>query len=287
MNIFQVLDRNSKIARLIRETTGECWVSPFFCNTRLHVRPRIICEASWSRVLSNAVLNRMFPPERDTIELDHYTKFAGFEGIVSSGQLRLYWIRKRVSEHEITSFAAAHRLQGYVSTNNRSPVYIEISEELFYCSFTRPGAGNEQQLWNDFGGNDRGVRLRFRLTPGAADLRPMYYEGRKPTLLATLNEQLETETGRIFLPHSISKICAFYLPLGYQDEAEVRLLLKKTPHLSGWGFDGYDEYCAVPIDQKNPICALNLVRIAPGNKADRQAIVDVLSRSQFSSVPVT
>jgi hypothetical protein len=226
----------------------------------------------------------MFPRSNAPVELDHYTRFSAFRSIISSGQLRLYWVRKNLSADELSSFASVHQLQGLVSPG--TPYYVELSEWLFYCSLTLPGAGHEQNLWDLFGDRQRGVRLRFRVNPGAAELRPMHYGGAKPTLLVQINQKLKAKTGRIFFPHSISTIAAFYLPLGYRDEAETRLLLKKTPHLIGRGTDGGNEYCAVPINQQNPICNIDLVSVTPGKYADRTEVNNLLATSRFSGVSV-
>jgi hypothetical protein len=226
----------------------------------------------------------MFPRRNGPIELEHYTTIAGFTGIISSGQLRLYWVRKRVIDHELSSFASDHGLQGYIY--GASPYYVELSEGLFYCSLTQPGSGDEQSLWHHFDENRRGVRLRFRVNPRAAELRPIYYGGAKPTLLAELNRNLAAKTGRIFLPSSISRIGAFYLPLGFKEEMELRLLLRKTPHLTGWGIDGVNEYCGIPINQQNPICLLDLVSVTPGQNADRTLVNNLIVGSRFLGVPV-
>jgi hypothetical protein len=274
----------TEFSEIFRQVTGENWVTPWFCTTRLHVRPEYFREFTWSTILSDTVLNRMFPLWKEPIELEHFTTFAGFTGIISTGQLRLYWVRKRLSDHELQSFASDHRLHGYIS--GPSPYYVELSEQLFFCSMTQPQSGDDQRLWDNFGEKQRGVRLRFRVTSKAADLRPIYYGGAKRTLLSELNHKLETKTRRIFLPSSISKIGAFYLPLGFKDEAEVRLLLRKTPHVNGWGVDGVNEYCAVPINQPNPICVLDLASVAPGQNADRTEIKNLMMTSRFASVPV-
>jgi hypothetical protein len=239
---------------------------------------------SATSVPASLVLNRMFPPLNAPIELDHYTTFAGFSGIISSEELRLYWIKRNLTEDELSSFALDHRLHGYIL--GPTPYVVELSEGLFYCSMTRPGSGNENRMWEVFGDDNHGVRLRFRVNPGAAELRPMYYGGAKPTLLRELNRVLESKTGRIFLPSSISKIGAFYLPLGYEDESEVRLLLRRTPNLTGWGVEGAEQYCGIPINRRNPICALDLVSVTLGQYTNNTAANNLLAGSKFLGVPV-
>ena len=51
----------------------------------------------------------------------------------------------------------------------------------------------------------------------------MGYQTGSPTALKRINDALLAQEGLIYTPWTISRICAFYLPIGYREEHEVRL----------------------------------------------------------------
>jgi len=88
----------------------------------------------------------------------------------------------------------------------------------------------------------------------------------------------------------ISKIGAFYLPLGYQleKEEETRLLIKS------WG-DGLaykmntkgEDYPYIPLKigkEQNEFCDIQISRIYMGANCDRQRVREVLKSSPFHNV---
>jgi hypothetical protein len=202
--------------------------------------------------------------------------------------LRLYAVRKRFGEGELMTFAGAHGLKGYLDSSQGPPFIEALSDNLFYTSFTRLPPKNPLLMWGHFAERN-GVRLHFRIVPKVAELRPIRYEQRSTkTLLNNINDALSREGLPPFLPWTTSRIIAFNLPSTFEDEDEVRLLIKRyeeapTPVCS----DGKFNYWAVPIGVENGVCKLDIVEIHLAPDAVRSEIEGAISGTAFAGVPVT
>lgn len=245
--------------------------------------------------LAEAVLGVDFPREVGPIELEHFTSFDGLKAIALSAQLHLFPVAKRLHEDEFATFAREHGLQGYFDYNGRGEkVLEELSRDLFYISLTRPGNPDEGTLWSDFANDGRGVRLRLRLTPKTStDLRRMGYQNGHQTALKRINDALFAQEGLVYIPWTISRICAFYLPIGYQHEDEVRLLIKRHQggadraiKLGQW--DVWPIALAAPgAVTGDPWCEIELVEVTAGPRCTATAVRTALANTIFSTVPVT
>jgi hypothetical protein len=151
--------------------------------------------------------------------------------IASSCELRLYSVSKRINEGEPDTFARKHGLKGYFHSSGGPPFYKELAHDIFYIFFARPGGANEDELWNVFAEQGRGVRLKFVVNPIAAELRPIQSEQPGTTLLNELNQALESAGEPPFIPRTLSRTGAFYLPCIFRREDELRLMLKR--HANG------------------------------------------------------
>jgi hypothetical protein len=135
-------------------------------------------------------------------------------------------IHGRVGEGELTTFAKQFGFDGYLKeVNDGKRMLDEIARDLFYLSLT--GRHDASQLWG-FGS----VRLRLTVTPiqSRSDLRVMAYspmEGVAEHPLALLRKVAQERFGRQFIPWRVSRAGAFYLPFFFDDESEVRLLIKR------------------------------------------------------------
>jgi hypothetical protein len=246
------------------------------------------------RVLAEAVLKVDFPRESGPIELDHYTTLASLKAIVSSQQIHLHPVANYLHTGEFATFAQEHGLQGYFDDNGRGKqVLEELSENLFFISLTKPGNPDEATLWDTFANGGRGVRLRLRVTPNpAADLRMMSYQAGSPTALKRINDALAKE-GLVYTPWTISRICAFYLPLGYRVEREVRLIVKR--HEGGADRtiqNGRRIVWPVPLATSGATtgdlwCEIDLVEVQAGPRCSKSAVQVVLAGSLYSGVPVS
>ena len=162
-----------------------------------------------------------------------------------------------------------------------------MSDDLFYTSMTRPGGGDEFDLWRAFAEGGAGVRLKLSVLPSRADLRAIQYEMPADTLLTKLNSALASEGEPPFVPWTLSKIGAFSLPSTLCREDEVRLLIKRYPKGRDDTLpDGSDRYWPLPIGQSNDFCQIDLVEIQLGPVAQKLDIQAAIAGTAFESVPV-
>lgn len=246
-------------------------------------------------LLAEAVLGVDFPREAGPIELDHYTSLDGLKAISASAQLHLHPVAKRLHEDEFSTFAREHGFEGYFDDNGRGKKILEeLSEDLFYISLATPGNPNEADLWKVFAEDGRGVRLRLRLTPRApADLRRIGYQTGKPTALKSINDALLVRAGLIYIPWTVSRICAFYLPIGYREEHEVRLMVKRhvggPDHtIKGGGWDVWPIALAPPGAMTgDEWCEIELIEVAVGGRCAPAAAKNALANTIFSGIAIT
>ncbi|MEQ1945250.1 hypothetical protein ABMA32_22790 [Mesorhizobium sp. VNQ89] len=247
-----------------------------------------------NRVLAEAVLGVDFPRAAGPIELDHYTTLTGLKAIVASRKIHLRAVATYLHEGEFATFAQEHGLQGYFDDNGRGKQVLEdLSDNLFFISLTKPGNPDETTLWDAFANEGRGVRLRLRVTPTpAGDLRTMSYQTGHPTALKQINDALASE-GLVYTPWTISRICAFYLPLGYRVEREVRLLVKRHE-------DGVDRtiqrgphtvwpvaLAAPGATTGDPACEIELVEVTAGPRCMATAVQAAVAGSVYAEVAVS
>ena len=280
-------DQRKKIGRIFNSVLSQYGFAEHFDEANLTLSENVIVEHTGSRTLSNAILDSMFPKEPCPCELFHYTKLASLKSIAATGELRLYWTRKRIDQGELSTFAIKHGLKGYLDQSAGAAFYKTLSDDLFYISLTQPGGGDETDLWNVFAEGGRGVRLKMLVNPSRAELRAIQYEACADTLLSKLNAALASEGEPLFVPWSLSKIGAFYLPSTLHREDEVRLLIKK--YAGGRDeskADGSNRYWALPIGSNNDFCQIELREIHLGPIASRQDVEAAVAGTRFDSVAI-
>lgn len=244
--------------------------------------------------LSEAVFNVDFPRLDGPVELDHYTTITGLKGIIDSSSLHLSSLLKRYDQDEFTTYVKKHDLLGYSKPKlNENPLQDQLVKDLFFCSITCPSNPDPTPLWDEFANKGKGIRIRLRLTPtSAVDLRHLgYHQNGRDTALKQINDKLKT-LNLTYTPWGISRICAFFLPLGYQDEREVRLLIKSheggpDPTI-GEGVDRVWPVSVVPSGQpsNDNFCKIELVSVLPGPKCNEQMLQNILDGTAFSSTPI-
>jgi hypothetical protein len=213
---------------------------------------------------------------------------ATLQQIANSRTLLLSSLTKVLAGGEYTTFANEHALIGYTAPRATKPLYQELVEDLFFCSFTLPGP-NAPRMWNVFADDSRGVRMRFRVTPLRADLRKVgYSEGRKTTF-GEINTTLRQQ-GLIYTPWGISRICAFYLGREYKHEDEYRLLVKRFA-VDRSRANGDHRVWPVQIvgagDQSDDsFCKLELVSVTRAPRAKTDVLRRLLDDAGFVSIPV-
>jgi hypothetical protein len=288
--IVRDIERRKKVARLIQEVLLQHNVDLPDFHDDIHVSDNCVVEHSSQEAgHSQAIFEHMFPREPSPTTLYHYTSLAGLSGIASSAELRLFPIRKRIDEGgELSAFAQAHGLMGYLRSDQREPFYKELSDDLFYVSMTRIPPKDPYLMWGAFS-SMTGVRLEFEVTAKVAQLRPVYYERKgSTTLLADINFALRTNCEPPFVPFTISHIGAFYLSSLVSAEDEVRLMVKR--YLSGLDQtrnDGEYDYWPIPIGSANNYCDLSLIGIHVAPNGDLSRVTDAIDGTKFASIVPT
>lgn len=285
--ILVQIEREKKVRGILESVLRQYGLEAHANDAELTFSAKVIVENTGSRKLSNVILDNMFPRAPSPSELFHYTSVASLQSIAVTGQLRLYWARKRIGQGELDTFAIKHGLRGYLDSSAGEPFYKTLSDDLFYISLTRPGGGDETELWNVFAEGGRGIRLKLRIHPSRAALRTIRYDAHADTILAELNSALASEGEPPFVPWSLSKIGAFYLPSTLHREDEVRLLIKR--YAGGQDDtlpDGTERYWPLPIGESNDFCQIDLVEINPGPIAKKQDVQSAIAGTRFESVPV-
>ncbi|WP_291363383.1 hypothetical protein [Acetobacter sp. UBA5411] len=252
----------------------------------IHAMSTFFIELSYVNDLSNAIFEYMFQKETAFITVDHYTSPEGFRGILSSEELRLHSVTKRLGQGELDEFAKFHNLNGYLSPSTNGKVYAELADDLFYTSFTTSLNKDKPYLWRCFAKQGTGVRLTFEVKGGRADLRHINYNNKNTTILKEINYALTDAGLPPFTPWGISRLGAFYLPPTLQNEEEVRLLLKRWDASAPSGVVGSspNSYWPIPIDVSNNCADIKLVAITFGPKADVADFTSLVSNSKFANV---
>ncbi|ELA6610894.1 hypothetical protein RDG71_004476 [Vibrio alginolyticus] len=289
-----------KVKNIIDQELSAANINISWTMDDIHVIPNmntVLERTSSDGVLSEALINHHFPQIIDEVELAHYTSYKSFESIIKSKELRLYSILKRIDEQEFLPFVEEHGLKGYLDEIEGEPYYKTLMKDLFYTSFTNNSVNDEDYMWNYFGDNHSGVKIVFKLKviKRRADLRPVLYHSNSinpSTVIKSLSERILQECNRHFVLRGISRICAFYLPLGYQleKEEETRLLVKS------WGegvahdmIENDGEYSYIPLKigvGENDFCEITISEVLVGNKCDKAKVTDILNQSDFETVVV-
>lgn len=281
-------ERRKKVASILRECLRPYGLQDKIDESQLQVRELSIAENTNRRCVSRAILDTMFPHAEAPCDLYHYTSLAKLRSIASSRELRLFAVRKRLGQGELDTFAKEHGLKGYLDSSQGPPFLEELSDDLFYVSMTRVPPKDPPLMWGVFA-EGTGARLQFRIAPNAAELRSIQYQqSSTKTLFNEINDALARDGQPPFLPWTLSRIIAFYLPSTVQTEDEVRLLIKRykegpNPVRS----DGSFNYWPVPIGEENDFCRVDIVGIHAAPNAIRADIEVAIKGTAFANVPVT
>lgn len=284
------LNKREKAARIMQEVLAQHAIAPPDIRDDIHVNDTYIIEHTSQKAgLSQAIFDHMFPRETSPTTLYHYTNLTALAGIASSAEMRLYPIRKRLDEGgELSAFARAHGLTGYLNSDEGEPHYKVLSDDLFYLSMTRIPPRDPSLMWGAFS-SWTGVRLEFEVTAKEAQLRPVYYEQRdSTTLLAGINAALEANGQPPFVPFTISHIGAFYLSSLVSSEDEVRLMVKR--YKCGADLtrnDGRYDYWPIPISSGNDYCDLRLKGIHVAPNGDLSSVKKAIAGTRFATIEPT
>ncbi len=245
----------------------------------LQLKNGFVYEPTWSTVVSDNLLGRMFPKLGPT-EVVHFTKPDILASILDKKQLWLAPVAKNF-DAEYLAFLKEH---AYAAAKSKQ-IRRELAECYFYASFTVPGSGSEASHWCTFADGGAGYRLRLRLSTRAADLREIRYEGVKKSLLKLLDEDLMTAVGGRFFPRSAAKLTAFCLRKSLAYEQETRLLVPNPVAADRFIHNG-DEYIALGMGSAGPWCEIELLAITCGRPEDVANVRKLADASGFSGISI-
>jgi hypothetical protein len=222
---------------------------------------KVVVESS-RYVFSRQITKPVWPPVSQG-EFYHYTRKDAAESILQSQVLRLYSLRKRIAEGEISTFLErfhfAYPLE--VDPITGEPRFATtIADRRFYLSLTDVDLTEEEEryFWEHFAGRD-GARLRFRFTAKLGCLRAMAYGNKLEILAETLNK-IDALTARSlnrkFHWDDSGIVCALHLPKDYDHEKETRLIASSTCGLPIVA-DATGSYLEMKFGY-NPLHALNI-----------------------------
>jgi len=155
-----------RVEAIIKEELNRAGISAPWNMREMHVLPDSKCvveHTSCEGTLSESLIDHHFPRITGEIEVAHFTKPEFFESIISSGELRLYSILKRLNEQEFKPFAESHGLTGYLDEKDGESYYILLMRDLYYTSFSRLDNSDENFMWNIFAERGTGVKIIFNL----------------------------------------------------------------------------------------------------------------------------
>ncbi len=253
----------------------------------------VIENTSSNGLISESIIEHHFPKITTEVELAHFTDYKGCKGIIESGELQLASILKWISESEFRSFAETHGLHDYSESSNGDPYYKTLMCDLFYASFTKREPNNLTDMWDTYAERGTGAKFVFKMkvVQQRSELRPILYHSSSknpPTLIKSLSDRIFNECGRHFVMRGISRIGAFYLPMGYgyELEDESRLLVKAWDTGSARNLiigNGDEAYLPLKIGKsKNEFCDLELVEVQSGPKSDVDNIRQLLTQNPWS-----
>jgi hypothetical protein len=255
--------------------------------SRLISTERVITEKFDGETgLSQLIFDINFPRAQSGGIYYHYTTTTALQGIIETGEFRLYSLSNRLSEDEFRSFCIDYGLNGYTARDEAAaqPIYYRLCSDLFYTSLTER---DSPHLWNVFADQGRGARISLKIAPVAerSHLRRIRYgDIRNNILIGDLNRVLKPH-GLTFVPHGLSRYAAFYLPDEYNVEAEVRLLAKRVTAegletLAPWDRVRRDEngceYLPLSLDATDPFCTMTIEEVVLGDWGQMSAVKDLL-----------
>ncbi|OCJ08620.1 MULTISPECIES: hypothetical protein [unclassified Rhizobium] len=290
------LELFDKIEQVFSAELGNAMPSDVFRERKLVVSDdgkRVTEFTSNSGALAEAVLGVDFPREAGPVLLEHYAPLHALKAIAASSQILLRPVSNYLHQDEFKTFAIDHHLDGYLAVDdNCRAVFEDLTDNLFFLSLTKPGNQNELDLWKGFANEGKGACLQLSLTPEpACDVRAMSYQHSK-TAFRRINDEL-AKIGMTYIPWTLSRICAFYLPQTYSYEEEIRLLIKR--HEGGINnaiSDVRSEAWPVQIGVSgspvlDPWCGIELVGIRSGPRCTPDAVRAAIKGTTFEDTPIT
>jgi hypothetical protein len=229
-------------------TRGYSWATSLDFN-RLTSGPSAIRER-WDGkgLLSDALWDVCFPTMPAGVYA-HHTSLPEFSMVVASREILLRPVSNQLGTGEMTTFAKQFNFDGYLHQDaDGSRLIDSLAKDLFALSLNSSEPGSVH--WQRFG--PVSMLLDVRPVLRRADLRRVAYQD--PAFvthpLNVLDEISQSNFGKRFNAWQTSRMGAFYLSFLFEDEAEVRLLIKREEGAPALPIKATSagEVLAVPLD---------------------------------------
>lgn len=198
----------------------------------------------------------------------HHTKLKAFQNIIASREMWLHAVSKQIKWGELELFANQFGLDGYLKNDGQGNRPLEsLSGNMFSLSLTS-GPPSDEMWGNRFGP----IRMNLEVCPilERSELRRVAYSSENLLTdhpLTMLCEVAQRRFGKSFIPKKLNRAGAFFLPHKYQDQNEVRLLIKRLP-----GSEAIDtrmfncqELLPIPLYREHERVCIRLVDVQVAN----------------------
>ncbi|MDO8776465.1 MAG: hypothetical protein Q7K57_48685 [Burkholderiaceae bacterium] len=257
------------------DAQGYSW-SGLFDFGRLQSGQSVITERLDGRnVLCDALWNYCFPTMTPGV-YSHHTSLHEFSKIIRTEEVLLQPVSNQLSTGEMTIFAKKFDFDGYLHQDADGGRLIEsLAKDLFALSLS--GSAPTSVHWNRFGP----VRMLLDVRPvlRRAELRRVEYaDPTSPAVhpLTVLDSIAKERFGKRFIAWRTSRMGAFYLSFLFDDEDEVRLLIKREEGVAGLPIKASPsgEVLAIPLNSDYDRVNISLV----GVQTQSAELVDQVSK---------
>lgn len=231
---------------------------------RLIATDQVITERlDGNTFLADALWDICFPRYLGGV-LAHHTDLTAFGKIIASREIWLHAVSKQTRWGELELFAQQFGLKGYLEKNAQgNRVLDDLAKDLFSLSLT-----SGVPSWELWGKRFGPVRMNLEVLPTLqrSELRCVTYAAEDllhDHPLKILCEVGMRRFGKPLVPPKINRAGAFFLPLKYQKQQEVRLLVKRLPGSPAVDtkFVNNQEVIPVSLEKQHPRVGIRLVGV--------------------------
>lgn len=244
------------------ELDGLSWAAKFDFD-RL-IAGQVISEVpDGKEVLGSQLWDICFPRQSAGV-YGHHTDLAAFEKIIDSREMWLHAVAKQTRWGELELFARQFELDGYLATNERGErVLDDLARDMFSLSLGEGAPSRE--LWGRRFGP---IRMNLHVEPvlDRSELRRVAYAGEDVHHDHPFKKLRDVGLRRfgknVILPR-VNRAGAFFLPLRYSKQQEVRLLVKRLP--GSWAVDtkvvNGEEVLPISLEQSHERVRMRLASV--------------------------
>jgi hypothetical protein len=236
----------------------------------------------------SAIIYDHYFPRANNGKYNHFTNLDAFENILTTRMLRLTSPLKRIKQGEYSPFYDRYKDFQFKNSQSFAEMHKQSMSDLFYLSLVPDcnldSTSVSRNMWEDFGDNNKGVRILFDIQTSHPDFRTVNYvdKNRIPDgtdLLQALHLVCKTHgCGLTFA--SVSKFGAFFVPVEFREEQETRFLIKKGSDQYRFPFqvENNGDFPYIEMGFNSDFAAINIIEVEPGKCCDENRLNDILSR---------